>query len=116
MPFDFQDSRYISKNGRQSPIHRERIVSDGIKRGSFFNFKASPKRMEKLFLAVLTWIGLGSYIAGILLNIGNWKSLILFALGVAFMFAKLVRYVIKTYHEYKREEIELQILKKKSKE
>lgn len=115
MSFDISDSRYVSRNGKQSPLHREHAIHSSIKRGSFFNFKASPTGMEtKLFLTLLSWIGFGSYLGGILLNLTNWKSDILFLSGCAFMLLKFIRLTIKTYQSYKREEIEQQILKKRA--
>lgn len=116
MSFDFSDSRYISRNGQQSPLHREHAIHSSVKRGSIFNHKGSPKRMEKLFITVLTWLGLGAYIGGILLNLANWKSDILFLSGCGFMLLKFIRLTIKTWQSYKREEIEQQILKKKANE
>lgn len=115
MPFDFSGSGYISKNGKQSSLHREHAIHSSVKRGSIFNLKANPLRMEaKLFLTVLSWIGLGSYIAGIWLNIGSWKGDVLFLCGLAFMLLKFIRLTLRTWQSYKREEIELKILKKKS--
>lgn len=114
---DFSDNRYISKNGAKSLDNSEHVIYSTAKRGSFFNFKASPQRMEaKLFLTVLSWIGLSSYIAGVFLNIGTWKADILAVFGFAFILLKFIRLTIKTWQSYKREEIELKILKKKSKE
>lgn len=95
MSFDFQGSGYISKNGKQSQLHSEHVIHPSARRGSFFNLKASPKRMEtKLFLTVLSWIGLSSYIAGIFLNLNTWKADILFLSGLAFMLLKFVRLTI----------------------
>ena len=114
MSFDFSDSRFVSRNGKQSPLHREHAISSSIKRGSFFNFKASPKRMEtKIFLTIFSLIGVGSYIGGMLLNLSNFKSDILFWVGFGFIVLKFVGRLIKTWQAYKREEIEQQILKRK---
>lgn len=114
MSFDFQDSRYISKNGKQSSLHSEHAIHSSIKRGSLFNLKASPQRMEmKIFLTV---IGVLTYLGGILFNLNTWKSDLLFLLGLMFMLLKFIRLTIRTWQSYKREEIELRILEKKSKE
>lgn len=114
MSADFQDRGYISRNGKQPPLHREHAIYSSVKRGSFFNFKASPQRMEtKFLLTVLSWVGFGGYIGGILLNLANWKSDILFLSGCAFMLLKFIRLTLKTWQSYKREEIEQQILKKR---
>jgi hypothetical protein len=70
----------------------------------------------KILLTLLSWIGYGSVIGGILLNLATWKSDILFGSGLCFLFLKVVRMVIKIYQGYKREEIEQMILKKKIEE
>jgi len=116
MSFDISDSGYISRNGKQSSLHREHAIHSGVKRGSFFNFKASPQRMEKLVLIGYSLIGFSSVIGGILLNLANWKSDILFISGCLFMLLKLIRYVLRMAQAYRREEIEQQILKKKLRE
>lgn len=114
MSFDFSNNGYVSKNGGKSLPNSEHVIYSTTERGSFFNPKASPKRMEiKLFLTVLSWIGFSSYIAGIFLNLNNWKADILFLCGLAFMLLKFIRLTIRTWQSYKREEIEQQILKKK---
>lgn len=113
----FSNPGYVSRNGKQSLPSSEHTVYSSVKRGGFLNNKASPHRMEtKLFIAVLSWIGLGSYIAGIFLNLNNWKADMLFLCGLAFMLLKFIRLTIRTWQSYKREEIEQNILKRKSKE
>lgn len=117
MPINFSNPGYVSKNGKQSLSNSEHAIHAGIKRSSYFNHQANPKRMEaKLLLTVLSWIGVGSYIAGIFLNLSNWKADVLFGCGLAFMLLKFVRLVIRTWQSYRREEIELKELKKKSNE
>lgn len=113
MSFDFSDTGYVSRNGKQSPLHREHAIHSSAKRGSFFNLKASPKRMEKIIIVVFSLIGYGSVIGGILLNLANWKSDVLFISACLFMALKLVRYILRMAQSYRREEIEQQILKKK---
>ena len=117
MPINFSGSGYISKNGKQSSLHSEHAIHSSVKRGSIFNLKESPKRMEAKFLVtVLSWVGLSSYIAGILLNLNNWKADILFLTGMAFMLLKFIRLTIRTWQDCRREEIEIKVLKKKSEE
>ena len=117
MQMDFSNSGSVSKNGAKSLSNSEHVIYSTAHRGSFFNFKASPKRMEtKLFLTVLSWIGLGSYVGGIFLNLNNWKADILFLCGLGFILLKFIRLTVRTSQSYKREEIEQQILKKKVKE
>lgn len=115
MSFNFSDRGYSSRNGRQSQIHREHAISGGIGGGSFLNLKERPTRMEtKAILVALSWIlGYGSVIGGILLNLSNLKSDILFGMGLLFMTLKIVRYGLRMWQAYKREEIEQLILKKK---
>lgn len=115
MSFNFSDRDYISRNGRQSQIHSEHAIFSSIKRGSFLNLKASPKRMEtKALIVALSWIGYGSVIGGILLNLSNFKSDILFWVGMVFMVLRVAAFVVKRWQAYKREEIEQLILKKKA--
>jgi hypothetical protein len=117
MSANFQNPGYISRNGKQSSLHSEHAVHSSFKRGSFFNTPTNNKRMEaKLFLTVLSYIGLGSYIAGVFLNIGTWKADLLAVFGFAFILLKFIRLTIRTWQSYKREEIEQQILKKQTEE
>lgn len=116
MQTPFSDNGYISKNGRQSSLHREHAIYSSIKRGSILNLNASPERMEKLFIIVFSFVGYGSVIGGILLNLANWKSDILFLMGCFFMLLKFIRIVIRTGQSYRREQIEQAILKKKLKD
>jgi hypothetical protein len=114
MQTSFPNNGYISKNGKQSSLHREHAIHSSVKRGSILNPKTSHQRMEaKFFLTVLSWIGFGSYIGGILLNLTNWKADILFLSGCGFILLKFIRLTVKTWQSYKREEIEQQILKRK---
>lgn len=115
MPMDFSNDGYISKNGAKSLDNSEHALFSSFKRGGIFHHKASPKRMEtKLFITVLSWVGLGSYIAGIFLNLSTWKADLLFLCGLAFMLLKFIRLTIRTWQAYKREEIEQEILRKKA--
>lgn len=115
MSFNFQDNRFISRNGKHTAVQSEHALRSSFVRGGHINNPTNNKRMEtKLFLTVLSWIGLGSYVAGVLLNIGTWKSDILAILGFAFILLKFIRLTLKTYFEAKKEEIELKILRKKA--
>lgn len=114
MQTPFSDRGYVSRNGRQSSLHREHAIFSSVKRGSIIDFKASPERMEtKLLVIVFTILGIGSYVGGILSNLENWKSDLLFWCGLAFAALKFINRLIKTWQAYKREEIEQRILKKK---
>lgn len=117
MSINFQDFRFISRNGKHTAVQSEHAFRSSFVRNGYINNATNNKRMEtKLFLTVLSWIGLGSYVAGILLNIGTWKSDILAVLGFAFILLKFIRLCLRTWQSYKREEIEQQILKKKIKD
>lgn len=116
MPMDFSNSGYISKNGAKSLNNSEHVIYSTTHNSSFSNFKASPQRMEKLFLTVLSWIGLGSYVGGILLNAGTWKADILVVFGGAFLLLKFIRLTLKTWYECRRQEIEIKMLQKKANE
>ncbi len=118
MSLDFSGYGYISKNGAKSSLHCEHAIYSGFRRSSYFNLKASHYRMEsaKLILAIFTWIGLGSYFAGIFLNINTWKSTVLAFFGFAFILLKFIGLSIRIWQSYKREEIEIKILRKKSEE
>lgn len=117
MPINFSNPGYVSKNGKQSLPDSEHAIYSSVKRGSYFNHQANPKGMEtKLFLTVLSWVGVGSYIGGIFLNLSTWKADLLFLCGLAFMLLKFIRLTIRTWQSYRREEIELKELKKKSDE
>lgn len=113
MPFNFQDTRPVSRNGKHTTVQSEHAIRSSFVGGSFVNNPTNSKRMEvKVFLTIF---GVLSYIAGIFLNINTWKADILFLCGLAFVLLKFIRLTIRTWQSYKREEIEQQILKKKAK-
>ena len=117
MPTDFQDSRFISRNGKHTTVQSEHAFRSSFVRGGYIDSPTNNKRMEaKIFLTVLSWVGVGSYVAGIFLNIKTWKADVMFLCGLAFVLLKFIRLTIKTWQSYKREEIEQQILKKQSEE
>lgn len=117
MQTPFSNPGYVSKNGRQSSLHREHAIYSSAKRGSIFNPSTSPQRMEtKIALTVLTVLGYSSVIGGILLNLANWKSDVLFLSGCGFMLLKFIRLTASAWQSWKREEIEQKILRKKIKE
>ncbi len=115
MQTPFSNNGYISKNGRQSSLYREHAIHNSVKRGSFFNPSTSNNRMEtKLFLIILSWLGVGSYIGGIWLNIGNWKANLMFIIGLLFMIMKFIRYSLKTWQDYRKGELEIKKRKRES--
>lgn len=117
MQTPFSNNGYISRNGQQSPLHREHAIHNSFKRGSIIDLKSSPQRMEaKVLTIALTLLGIGSYIGGILSNLENWKSDLLFLCGLAFALLKMVRLTINIIQSCRREEIEQKILRKKIEE
>lgn len=68
----------------------------------------------KIIFSVLSALGITSYITAILLNIGTWKADILFGIAVLFGIVKFIRYTIRTWQDYRRGEIEIKNLQKKS--
>lgn len=105
---------YVSKNGRKSLSSSQHTVYSSALRTRYKHLEANPKRMEttKIILTILTWVGLSSYVAGILLNLGTWKSDLLFLLGFLFMLLRFIRYSIRTWQDYRKEEIEIKIKKR----
>lgn len=117
MSIMFSNRRDISTNGTKSLFYRERAVYNSANNSGFFNQQTNPKRMEtKLFLSVLSWIGVSSYIGGILLNLGTWKSDVLFFLAFLFGVVKFIRYSVKTWQDYRRTEIEIKLKRREIEE
>lgn len=117
MPIDFQDSGFISRNGKHTTVQSEHAVRSSFVRGGYIDSPTNNKRMEaKIFLTVLSYIGLGSYIAGVLLNIGTWKADLLAIFGFAFILLKFIRLTIRTWYDAKRQDIEIKVLRKKADE
>lgn len=116
MPINFSNPGYVSKNGKQSHLHSEHAIHSSVKRGSFLNLKENPKRMEaKLFLTILSWLGIGSYIGAIILNVGTWKADLLWFLALMFGVVKFIRYCVKTWQDFRKGEIDIKIQRKKIK-
>lgn len=110
----FSNNWFISKNGAKREIYSDDSVSH---RTIYYNIphpNARKKMETKLILSILSWAGVGSYVAGILLNMGTWKSDLMFFVGFLFMVMKLIRYTIKTWQDFRRGEI--QIKKEKTEE
>lgn len=82
-----------------------------------FNFQTTVKRMEvKVIMAAIMATGMVSYIMGILLNLSNWRSSVLFVLGATFMVVRICVYLAKSYQDYRIKEWELEQKKKEIKE
>jgi len=116
MSINFSNPGYVSKNGKQSHLHSEHAIHSGTKRGGFLNLTANPKRMEaKLFLIVLSWVGVTSYIGAIWLNIGTWKADVLWFLALMFGVVKFIRYSMKTWQDFRKGELDINEQRKKVK-
>lgn len=112
----FSDRGYISRNGSKRNIYSDNSVSKRTGYQHLSNPERTPKIVEtKLILSILTGTGIISYIYAIILNIGTWKADILFLIGAAFLLMKFIRLTIKTWQEYRREEIEIKAIQKKHK-
>lgn len=112
----FSDNWFLSKNGAKREIYSYNSVSRRTNYSGISHPKTAPKRMEtKLILTIFTWLGCGSYIAAILLNIGTWKADVLWVLAVLFGVVKLIRYGMKTWQEYRKGELEIKIQEKEIK-
>ena len=53
----------------------------------------------KLIIGMLHGIGISAFIGGILVNLGDWKSAILFGLGALYAFARFVVYCVKSWQD-----------------
>lgn len=116
MPINFSNPGYVSKNGKQSLPDSEHAIYNSAHRGSIINHKPDPRRMEaKLLLTVLSWVGLGSYIGAIWLNIGNWKADVLWFLALMFGVVKFIRYSMKTWQDFRKGELDIKAQRKKIK-
>lgn len=112
----FTNRREFSKNGTKSLPYSEYAVYNSVERGNIFNPTTNRKRMEKLFLAVLTWAGVTSYLGAILLNVGNWKADVLWFIACLFGVVKFIRYSLKTWQDYRRGELEIKSKRKEMEE
>jgi hypothetical protein len=61
--------------------------------------KKYRKPMEKIMMWGATSLGLTSYVTAILLNIDNWKSIVLFIIAALYGIVRLIVYVIKARHD-----------------
>lgn len=58
--------------------------------------------------------GVTSYILGIVLNMDNWRSGVLFVLGAAFMLVRICVYTARAIHDYRVKKWEFEQKKKES--
>lgn len=112
----FTNRRSFSENGAKSLSYSQRAIYGSIDHNNIVDNTPNRTRMEKLILIALSWIGVGSYIGGILLNLGNWKSDTLFCLAFLFGIVKFIRYTVKTWQDYRRGEIDIKLKRKEMEE
>jgi hypothetical protein len=111
----FSNNWFFQKNGAKRKAYSDHTISYSANYNHLPNHQANPKRMEtKLFLIILSWIGVGSYIGGILLNLGTWKSDTLFCLAFLFGIVKFIRYTVRTWQDFRRGEIDIKLKRKES--
>jgi hypothetical protein len=101
---------YNSEGRQEHEFRGEQSVRAGNNSSRIIN-PIPVKRMEKLIINVLLGTGFGTYLMALFLNIGTVKGDILFSVGFAFMLVKLIRACIKTWQDYRKEEINIQNMK-----
>ena len=80
-----------------------------------FNVYSDTKRVEvKILMQALLATGVTSYILGIVLNMDNWRSGVLFVLGAAFMLVRICVYTARAIHDYRVKKWEFEQKKKES--
>lgn len=114
-------------------MHRNSYISHGIEpkqsdigyrafydlfgSSRLFNFQTTIKRMEvKIIMGAIMATGMVSYIMGIILNLSNWRSSVLFVLGATFMVVRICVYCAKSWQDYRIKEWELEEKKKEKAE
>lgn len=104
------DNQYISRNGRQHDNGNKFAFRRSNFGSPLFNPEAPAKMEIKLLLTVLGWIGFTSVV---LLNIGTIKGNILFGMAFLFGFAKLVRFCLRTWQDFREKELTIKEHKNK---
>jgi hypothetical protein len=110
----FSNNGHFIQNRKQQNLCSEHVVRSSPIGNSIHNPISTKKRMEKLVIHVLLGTGFVSYLWALFLNVGSWKGDILALLGFAFILVKFIRLCIRTWQDYRKEEIEIKVLKKKS--
>ena len=71
-------------------------------------FKGNNKRMgTRLAMGIVNGLGMTAFLLGILANIGDWKSTVLFGLGALYGAARFVVYCIKSWQDIRWRERKL---------
>lgn len=80
-----------------------------------FNLHPDKERVEvKVLMQALAATGITSYIMGIVLNLDNWRSMVLLMLGAAFMVIRICVYTAKSIHDHKVRKWEFEQRKKEA--
>lgn len=103
----FSNKRFIPETGKQPSNNREYAVSDSAYSYHYPNSQSIKKRMERLVINAILTTGWASYFTAIFLNLGTFKGDILLFIGVLFMMARLFRYCLRTWQEYRKTELEI---------
>ena len=112
----FSDNWFLSKNGAERAIYSNDSISRRTNYSGISHPKKAPRRMEtKVILTILSWLGLTSYVAAIILNVGTWKADTLWFLAFMFGVVKFIRYTMKTWQDFRKGELEIKMQKKKIK-
>jgi hypothetical protein len=113
----FSDNWFLSQNGAKREVYSDNAISHRVNYSGISNHQTAPKRtMETtLILKIITWLGVSSYIGAIWLNIGTWKADILWGLALMFGVVKFIRYSVKTWQDFRKEELNIKAQRKKVK-
>lgn len=112
----FPNNWFLSKNGAKRSVYSDNSISYRVNYSGISHPKKAASRMEaKLILTILSWLGLTSYVAAIILNIGTWKADTLWFLAFMFGVVKFIRYTMKTWQDFRKGELEIKMQKKKIK-
>ncbi len=104
----FTSHNDFHKNGHQRNVDSFGSVHYGPKLHYLFNPHRNASRMEfKLWLAITYGLGLTSYVGAILLNIGNWKSDVLFMFAVIFAMTRFIFFCVKQVQLKQLRDIEI---------
>lgn len=112
----FSTNRHFPKNGKQSQVYSESVISSGLRSHNIHHPTPSKKQMEKLIVHTLLASGFGAYIWAIFLNIGTWKADLLFLFSLLFIVVRFLRYCTKTWQDFRKDEIVIRKMKKEESE
>lgn len=68
--------------------------------------------VPKLIIALLNGFGIMAFVLGFFMNLGDWKSAVLFGLGALYGIARLVVYSVKSWQDIRYREYHLKSKKK----